>query len=1221
MIPPKDGAEAVCPFPGLAPFTAEQAEWFFGRDQLSADLLGRLDAQLAGGGPVIVVAASGAGKSSLLRAGLLHDVASGRLPAAGSAHWPRVVFTPGAHPVREAANALALAMADTPDAYAVLEDVGPADLDDRLRHLVERSAGHSGAPARVVLVVDQFEELFTLCESEAERGLFISWLWEAADHRRVAGPLALVACGLRADFYAECLRSYPQLRRSLQEGQLVVGPMSEEELREAIRCPAEMVGLDIEDSLIELLLADLRANRAPSGADLAADYDAGRLPLLAYALRATWQRRHGSTLTAEGYRATGGIDHAIAETAERVFARMDDAGRHEAKVMFLRLVKIGASSAEDARRPVARSDLIAGSEVAPAVLDEFVASRLLTSAREAIQITHEALLSAWPRLKGWLDEDRAGHLVRQEIEDNAAGWERVRGDTSLLYRGARLQTAATWAAARPGELTATARDFLAASRRLARRATAIRRGATAGLAALALIASVFAVIAFRQTATADQQRDKAVYNEASAEAIELGSTDTSLAAALNVAAYNIKPAPDTNLNSRLLGTENTPLATTLPSDAGSVFSVAFSANSRVLATGNENGTVRLWNVADPAHAQVLGRPLAGCNGHIHSVAFSPNGKILANGCNGGTIQLWDMANASDPRPFGRPVAAMDGYVYSIAFSPKGNLLAADGENIQLWDVSDPSRPKLLSQLADTGPDIISSVAFSPNGRILATAGDGNNDVRLWDVANPEQLRPLGPPLTTGSSSSYSVAFSPNGDILAAGTSNGTIELWDMASPNHPLAPSEIMAGPEGDVIRSVAFSSDGSELADGGTNGLLSLWNVADPADPTSIGSSLAANTNIVASVAFSPDGRTLASAGYGGTTRLWSLPRTLLDSGGNTVASVAFSQNSRLFAAGGSGNTVGLWDVADPAAPRSVGQILAGPIAYINAVEFSPNGRILAIGGYNGMVQLWNVAEPARPRALGRVLRMGTNDVESLAFNPNGRVLVGRDYIGDLQLWDVTNPESPHAINQLATSGTSIASSAAFSPNGRILASGGDGMIQLWNMTNVSKPRDLGEISAGDTNSVYTIAYSPDGRFLASGSDDGLVQLWNVTDSSHYRPLGRAFSAGTGPIQSIAFSADASVMASGGSDGLIYLWDLTNPTRPKLIVGPFSSGSSTIYSVAISPYGPILATGGDDGVIRLWTTDLQYAIQRICETTGGGLTSQQWDSYIQLPYRRSCAN
>jgi hypothetical protein len=319
--------------------------------------------------------------------------------------------------------------------------------------------GGEDAAARVVMVVDQFEELFTLCTDDQQRRTFIELLAQLASPPH---PVGLVVVGVRADFYAACA-NYPHLRAALQDNQLVVGPMSDTELREAILHPARAVGLDVEAGLVELLLRDLGDTVGGM-----TSYEAGRLPLLAHALRETWQQRHGHILTVDGYRITGGIHRAVATTADRVFDRVDPAGQHAARTLFLRLIKVGDGT-EDTRRRVSRAALLRGLDPGSAgpVVDAFTQGRLLTQEQDTVEITHEALLRAWPRLRQWIDTDRAGNLIRQELDEAAAVWTRDRRDTAGLYRGSRLEAARTWAAStsHDGDLSPAASEFLAASTR------------------------------------------------------------------------------------------------------------------------------------------------------------------------------------------------------------------------------------------------------------------------------------------------------------------------------------------------------------------------------------------------------------------------------------------------------------------------------------------------------------------------------------------------------------------------------------------------------------------------------------------------------------------------------------------------------------------------------------------------------------------------------------
>jgi len=1221
---PRDGAGAVCPYPGLAAFTRDQAGWFFGRDGLTADLLRRLDAATSRGGPVMVVAASGAGKSSLLQAGLLHQLANGALPAEGSRDWPRVVIVPGAHPIREAAAALAAALPATA-MQRLPQGSGAEYLDTMLLSLAQTAVLPGRPAARVVLVVDQFEELFTLCESEAERGEFVSWLWRAADGRRAGGPMALVTCGLRADFYAQCVTGHAELRRSLQTDQLVVGPMSEDELRQAIVLPAQAAGLEIEPGLADLLLAELRAGNnhllARDGLG-AADYDAGRLPLLAHALRATWQQRHGCILTVDGYRATGGIDHAIAETADSVFNRLDDTGQSKAKLMFLRLVKIGDAASGDVRRPVTRPDLATGAPV-EAVLDAFIGSRLLTSTRDAVQITHEALLSAWPKLKGWLDEDRAGHLTRQKIEDTAADWERRR-DPSLLYRGASLEAAGSWASTHPGELTSAAGGFLAASRQLARRSAVIRRSAVAVLTALTLIAAAAAGIALWQRGVASQQRDQAIFNQVVAEAGQLQSTNQSLAAQLNLTAWRMDRTP--SLTAQLLSTSTAALADPVPGPGGQVFSVAFSPDGHTLAGGSIDGKVQLWNAATPAHPVPIGQPLTGPANGIGSLAFSADGRTLAGGSGDGKVWLWNVTSPAHMARAGHSLAGPGGQVYSVAFSPDGRILAAGSADgaVSLWNVTSPARPVQIGQPV-TGPaGAVWSVAFSPDGHTLA-AGSADGKVWLWNTASPEHPALMGQPLTGPGGSVQSVAFSPDGRALAAGSLNGKVRLWNTATPARPAPIGQPLAGPAS-LIYSVAFSPDGHTLAAGSNDGKIWLWNVTSPAHPALIGQPLAGPAGAVYSVAFSPDGHTLAAGSFDGSIWSWNLPSTVLNGPAGGVESVTFSPGGRTMAAGSDDGKVRLWNTTSLSHPAMIGQPFAGPGGQVYSVAFSPDGRVLAAGSgnvvassNNGKVRLWNVTSPAHPVRIESLDGLG-GAITSVAFSPDGRTLAAGNIDGKIWLWNVTSPAHPALIGQIRTGPADQVYSVAFSPDGRTLAAGsGDEDVWMWNVASPGNPARIGQPLTGPGGPVQSVAFSPDGQTLAAGSDDDKVWLWNVTAPHHPVQIRQPLTGPASPVMSVAFSPDGHTLAAGSDDD-VWLWNITSPAHPEQIGQPLTGPASMIGLVAFSPDGRALAAGANDDMSWLWNLNLSQVINRICSTSSGNLTPGRWSRYIpQLPYDPPC--
>jgi WD40 repeat protein/transcriptional regulator with XRE-family HTH domain len=1217
-----------CPYRGLLPFSESDAEVFYGRERLAGELVVKLAARAAGGGLVVVTGASGSGKSSLLRAGLLPILARGQqLP--GSDRWPRIVMTPTKDPLTELAARLAAV--GGPDALAVRD--GLARHPDQA-HLAIRSAVLAAAArrdqeppasgdgaARLVLIVDQFEQAFTLnpgLGGEATRQAFITALCAAAANPAGPGqvPPALVVIAVRGDFWDRCA-AVPDLVGALQDGHFVVGPMTESELRVAIIGPAEAAGLRIDSGLTDTILGDLRV--------AGGDRSAGVLPLLSQAMALTWEHREGDRLTSHGYAQAGGVSHAVQTGADRAYGTLPG-GQQSLARDVLRSMTVASRDGTLARRPVSREDLYSGLPGAAcsdidAVLDAFAAERLAVLDEDTVHLSHDVLLRAWPRLRGWLEEDQASWILHGQLADAAAAWHDSREDPSFLYRGAQLvalrQAVTRWSAnpARSPALTGTQRDFLQASERAAARSSRQRRSALAILALLTALAVAASGLAFSQRAAAIRQRDQAIYNQVIAEALQFSTSDTPLAAQLNLAAYRIRPTQD--LASRMLNTENTPLSSPLAAGAGGVNSVAYSAAGHTLASGTSDGTVRLWDVADPAHPRTFGSTRTGA-AVVNWVTFSPGGHMLASGSLDGAVRLWDITDPARPRPLGQPLTGRAGVV-SVAFSPGGHMLASgslDGA-VRLWDITDPARPRPLGQPLTGGTAAVETVAFSPGGHTLASSDD-DGAVRLWDVTDPARPSPLGQPLTGGTGSVYSVAFSPSGHTLASCSADGAVRLWDVTDPARPRPLGQPLTS--GYITDSVAFSPGGHTLASGSGDGTVRLWDITDPAHPSPLGQPLTGSTAAVSSVVFSPDGHTLASGSLDGTVRLWNLPQTVLTSHAGAVL-VAFSADGHTLASGSGGGTIWLWDVADPARPHPLGQPLTGGTAAVNSVVFSPGGHMLASGSIDGAVRLWDVADPARPRPLGRPLTNSTA-VQTVAFSPGGHTLASGDYDGTVRLWDITDPARPSPLGQPLTGGTGPAYSVAFSSGGHVLASGDyDGTVRLWDITDPAHPSPLGQpptSPAGAVSVVVSVAFSPDGRTLASGSGDGAVRLWDVTDPARPRPLGQSPTGSTAAVDKVAFSPDGRTLASSSVDGAVRLWDVTDPARPRTLGQPLT-GSTAAVSVAFSPGGHTLASGSADGTTWLWNLNVQYAIQRIC-ATAGGLTPRQWNQYIpQLRYQPSC--
>jgi WD40 repeat protein/transcriptional regulator with XRE-family HTH domain len=1202
-----------CPYLGLAPFGERDARVFYGRGELVAQLAQRLTGRLDGTGVLLVAGESGAGKSSLLRAGLMPWLAAGAL-GPGSQRWPRRVIQPTGSPVRELAMTLAeVAGADPVSLYRSLS-AAPGEAPMLVELAVRAAAGRApapgpggpadaavAAPPRLVLAVDQFEELFTTAggkeDSRAEREGFIAALHAAATVP--AGPhelpAALVVVAVRADYLGRLIAD-PMLKAWVDAGLFTVGPMSEAELRLAVTGPAAETGLAVEPALVEAVIADLRDG---AGGGLGS----GVLPLMSQAMAATWQHREGSTLTLRGYRRAGGVADAVDRSAQAAYDALTSRQQDAARQVFTQLTVI-TPDGQFARRRCSRADLRSpGASMAAdidTVIDVFSAQRLLVLGQDSVEISHDALLQAWKQLRDWLGDDQLDRVLYGEVSTDADAWDGNGRDSSYLYRPGRLAALGAaitrWqdAPTRYPPLPATAEAFLDAAHHAARRSTRRRRGAFAILVLLTALAVAASGFAFSQRAAAVRQRDQASYNQVVAEALQYGTSNTPLAAQLNLAAYRIQPTPD--LVSRLLNAENTPLPAQLSTGAGLVSSVAFSPDGHTLASSNASGTIQRWNVADPAHASPLGQPLTADvaaqitygGADVASLALSPDGHTLASSDDSegdtGDIQLWDLADRAHPRR---------GQAQPPAINASDHLAYSD------------------------------SLAFSPDGHTLAS-GDGNGTVGLWDVADPAHPRRIGPILTGGTGATYAVAFSSDGHTLASGDGNGTVRLWDVTDPAHPRSLDSILTGSDG--VASLAFSPDGHTLADGSLDGTIWLWDVADPADPSPTGQCLTGGDG-VASLAFSPNGHTLASGSLDGTVRLWSLPQTVLAGSAAAVNSAAFSPDGHTLASGDGDGTVRLWDVTDPAHPSPIGPVLTGGSGggAVDSVAFSPEGHILAGGSLDGTVRLWDIADPAHPSPIGPILTgsPGGGAVNSVAFSPDGHILASGNADATIRLWNIADPAHPRSIAIASVSANDgSVDSVAFSRDGHMLASGTSvGTIWLWNVTNPTYPLRLAPIVASSTAPVQSVAFSPDGRTLASSDRNGTIRLWNIAAPGLPSPLSQPVTGRGVEVNSVAFSPDGDTLASGGFDGTVRLWNVTDPTDPRPLGQPLTGSTVAVDSVAFSPDGHTLASGSADGTTRLWNLSVQSAINRIC-AVAGGLTPQQWNQYIsQLPYRTTCVH
>ncbi|WP_369030590.1 NACHT and WD repeat domain-containing protein [Streptomyces adonidis] len=1244
------GGEGV-PYPGMRAFGRADAEWFFGRRTLLSRLFDRLEKCLDDHRPLAVVAPSGAGKSSLLRAGLLPELAKGQLP--GAERWPQLLLTPTAAPLAALTTGLALLTGAEEAVVGAAVESGPGSV---VRLVRERLA--LPTEAHVLLVVDQLEELFTLCQDESVRRRFVAVLAALTAADGSHAPVALTVYGLRADVYGSCV-AHPHLHDALQNRQLIVGPMTDKDVRDAVTLPARRAGLRLGPGLVDAVLRDLRGTVGrPVGDDDAraasdttsstgtAAYEAGRLPLLAHALRKTWLNRVGDTLTVGTYRETGGIDGAVADTAETEFKSLSPADRRTARQLFLSLVRIG-DGGEAVRRPRTRADLLLTTtdpRAVPGLVERFTLARLLTQGRgperATVEVTHEVLLTAWPRLHGWIAAAGQGGVpIRQELEEAAVAWDNGgRKDTASLYRGARLELARSWAADdRDEDLVEVVADFLDVSGRYERRSRLLRRGAVAVITVLALLASGLAVFALDSRADALKQRDNAVFDRVTAEADRQRDTNGALAAQLDLVAYRMRPTAA--LRTRLMQEAGAVMPTRLPGDFGAVHSVSFGAKGR-LATGGD--ALRFWNAADPTRPAPLASPVAGRAGTRVSSVYSPKRGLLAVGGGDGAMRIFDVSDGAHPVPLSDWIQVSTGSLPILRFSPDGRTLAfvstvqsggamMSGE-VQLWSVVEPRRPRRLSSIASVPGQSASSLSFSRDGTLLAICGGttpGTERVqrlRLMDVSDPGRPKAVGGELGSHSTVVNHVAFSPVGPVLASAGSDNKVVVWDLSQPRRPKVASQLFLS---SPATSVEFSPDGRLLATGENSGSVYLWNVGAPGTTRTLGPALQGHTANITALSFDSTGRTLASGGGDGRILLWRLPPTLaVTTGGYAAEVVSPTDDGRLLAVA-SGPSVTLWDISDPSRLTQVGR-LPDARTSVNALAFRPGRtgqRLLAVGDFGGGIRLWNVSAPARPLEAGAV-RPGVGiPVGGLAFDASGHTLLAgalqlqSGFSGSLHAWDVSDPARPTPLGDGPLGGYLLPVRAvAAAPRGGYVYTGEvyGGNLRVWRTADGTVPTETGRISTGQI--VITLAADTRTRVVATGNGDSSVRLWNMSRPTAPTPLGKPLLTG-GIVNSLDFAPSGGLLASGNGIGQIRLWDTTDPAHATAYGLPVTGHGGLVSALEFSPRAGTLITGGADGTVRLWQTDPTTARTLLCASTSSAMTPAQWRKYVSpdLPYDPPC--
>jgi WD40 repeat protein len=1173
----------LCPYRGLRPFDEESAAFFFGREIFSARILDALLQHKL----VAVLGPSGAGKSSIVQAGVLPLLRRRRPP---EDTWDAVGFVPGNSPFRHlAAVLLPLLQADAGVTQNLTETTRLGDFLAQditsLQVTIERILARSEGTDRLLLVADQFEELFTMTP-EQERRTFLESLLHTLDHSRLH-----VVLTMRGAFYEPLIGAHRRLSDLLEHATVNLGPMTREEHHRAIMEPAKRLGLSFEPGLTRRILDDV------------AD-EPGNLPLMEFALTELWVRRQHKLLTHAAYEEIGGVAGAIVQRAETVFLGFTPEQQILAKRMLKRLVWIGGSSGnlQEARQRMAVIDF---GEEACEVIQILADARLLVMGQGGVQtehtveVAHEALIRRWQRLREWLDEDREFLLWRRRLQAAFELWETDRED-ALLLRGTPLREAENWLARRGEDLDNGECDFIRAGallfqRERDRRERWRRRLLAAGTLTVALMllltgfAAAKGLLALSQELVAHAHTQMEIDPEQSAllaiEATKLQhstESDAILREAMlrnslmlaRIKATDILKWPAFSPDGKrlaVIGSGNQvrgwewidessnagPKEVVMPKFPAGLNSLAYSPDGKRQAVTTDDGRVLLLDV-------VNGSVQVECKGHegaAYDAEFSPDGSRLASVGADRTVRLWDIRD-------GRLLRTLRGHrdeVTSVAFRPDGRFIvsASWDRTAILWDAA---TGKPLRRLQGLGASL-NSADYSPDGKLIVTAGTDNSAV-VWDAATGKGLAMLG----GHDDSLTSARFSPiDPSLIVTSSRDQTVRLWKQVGVGNHWEQVGLLQGHTAPVLRAV-FSPDGRVIASVGRDWNLFLWSTRD----VQSGRVWFGHVGAVESFDSSLDGARLVSGGSDNHARLWNREgRALatLEGHQDTVNVVRFSPDGGLIATASDDYTAGIWD------GHGGGLLfwLEGHGDHVNTVAFSPDGYRLATASDDGTARLWDV----RNGHLLLVLDGGETTataprvpLKELAISADGAWFAGIGRDGRVQVRDLKSDEP------LATLAGVGATGAFFSPRGDLLVTvGHSGWVRLWD------PRDwhlLAEL-VGHRGGVHHAAFSPDGNLLATVGADHAARLWHLPDG---QAQGGALEHGGQEAMRVGFTEDGQKLVTTDARNQVYSWQIaTSSLLGKVCVDCRSLGGhkGRVRDVVFSPDGASVLTVSQDATARLW--------------------------------------
>jgi WD40 repeat protein/DNA-binding winged helix-turn-helix (wHTH) protein len=1121
------------PFRGLQVFEPEDAWLFFGREPETDELL----AHLRRSAVLSVVGNSGSGKSSLLRAGLIPALQQGRFCPNGLAgqQWRIALFRPSGAPLDSLAEVLPGQLAPELSLQERAEFI--REIRKRLTHdpgglrdAIAAMAGviaESAGPTRILLVADQFEEIFTFTSNREERDHYIDALLGAARFES-AVPVHVVFA-MRADFYPECME-HAALSRAMAANQYNVGRMSHEQLRESIEKRLHLASAQAEAGLIDSLLQDVGS-------------EPGNLALLEHALGQLWERcgGFGCTLTNRAYAEIGRLQGALGRHADEIYSNLrDEAQKHLAKRIFLELVHVG-DGAQDTRRRIAKADLLALAqpEEVETLLGDLASKRLISTGGEEqesyVEVSHEALIREWPLLREWIAQNREDLRLERRLVQTAEEWNGLKRDQSALLRGARLAQAEEWLGRHP-DATALLHEFVEASvvarKEAHEREVAQEKAAATRLRWFSFGLAVLLVLAIATAGYIYHQRIIEKSRAMAAESGEMLSRDHGQALDLAIRSWETARTEE----ARAAVTKALPQTLAILKHEGAVTNATFSPDGKLVLTGSADHTASVWDGID-GHLLFT---LRGHTGTLEYVDFSADGSKIVTAGDDHMGRVWSSKD-------GHLLFVLRGHsarIWRAEFSHDGTRIvtASDDKTARVWDSNNGHLLFTLQHEKTVG-----CVQFSPDSKRIATAS-WDHTARLWDSADGHLLKTF-----TFNTEVLGAKFSPDNRILGIETFDGRLQLWNITD-DRLIANMHFAGSPS-----SIVFSHDSKRLVTTslGLSGAR-VWSTAD-------GRLLATlhHEGAVVYAQFSPDDRHVVTAGYDHTARVWDSEDgrilAILQGHSGSLRVAEFSPDGQRIVTASLDQTARIWSIVSARTQLT----LKGHDGFVYVSAFSRDGQRILTASVDNTARIWNAID-------GRLLHTlrGHTDHIYARFSPDGQLVLTAGYDGTARLWNVTNG----GLRTVLQEHSDQLSAAQFSPDGqRIVTAGKDKTARVW---STAEGKLLVTLN-GHNDVIFNAQFSPDGKRIVTASSDKTARIWNTEN-------GRLLSILQGhndKVFNAQFSPDGQRVITSGMDNIGRIWNANDGS----LLATFGDRGKEVISAEYFPDGKRILSLDKDNCVRFW--------------------------------------